>query len=102
MGVDGYTDAVEVEACSADVTPDTCSAAALALDTSASDGKYACVFVNRNCDGDDDAKVECLYYEQSADAGAEDLETWDPRSCDTDDTYWGGVVEWNSDLGALW
>ena len=48
-----YGSAVTVENCAETVTADTCSAAALAVDTSASDGKLACVELQSGCNADD-------------------------------------------------
>ena len=96
-----YDSVLEVEACADTVTADTCSAAALAVDTSASDGKLACVELIPGCNADDATHFQCVYYEQTAEVGAQG-DDWDPRVCSEDETAAAGVVTWNSVDGSSW
>ena len=89
-----YDDMVTLEECSADVTADTCTAAAIALDSGVdgtdANGKMACVAREYgNCDAV--TEFRCVYYQQSADAGAAP-DGWEPRTCGENTADWAGLI----------
>ena len=92
-GQTDYDAAAVVTACGADITADSCATAALAVDTSASDGKMACVAHESACNADEPTHTTCVYYEQAAEAGAQP-ESWDPRECTEVEADSAGVVTW--------
>ena len=92
-GQTDYDAAAEVTACGANITADSCATAALAVDTSASAGKMACVAHESACNADEPTHTTCVYYEQAAEAGAQP-DTWDPRECTEVEADSAGVVTW--------
>ena len=99
-----YDAMVTLEECSADVTADTCTAAAATVDSSAdgtdANGKIACVAREYgNCDAV--TEFRCVYYQQSAGV-SEQPNDWEPRTCGDNTGDWAANVTFDDFMGLMW
>ena len=90
---------IEVEACGADVTAETCAAGVLTTFTPNSWGKHACAGLQNGCDAENPTHNRCIFNEftysaeEQADLADMLYNVGDPRTCGTEPgTYAAAII----------